>query len=125
MLGATVWRGLHTLRYLFCCCCSFPRLDAIDPLVLLHERQSISVPWVMLPRLYHNGYCFVRVSCEKPRSIPMQSHLGSVDVRGWVQSSFELLRDWWVKGETSVECIIYHDSLAQGHERPGSFLIRK
>ena len=54
----------------------------------------------------------------------MQSHLGSVDVRGWVQSSFELLRDWWVKGETSAECTIYHDSLAQGHERPGSFLIR-
>ena len=34
----------------------------------------------------------------------MQSHLGSVDVHGWVQSSFELLRDWWVKGETSAEC---------------------
>ena len=58
----------------------------------------------MLPVLYHNGYCLVRVSCEKPRSVPMPSHLGSVDVRGWVQRSFERLRDWWVKGETSAEC---------------------
>jgi len=25
-------------------------------------------------------------------------------VRGWVQSSFELLRDRWLKGETFAEC---------------------
>ena len=110
------------LFYLLAC---VPALWTLLTLLSLRpESQSISVPWIMLPVLYHSGYCFVRASCEKPRSVPMQSHLGSVDVRGWVQSSFELLRDWWVKGETSAECIIYHYSLAQGHERPGSFFIR-
>ena len=40
-------------------------------------------------------------SLEKPRSVPMQSHLGSVvlclasTLRGWVQSSSELLRELW------------------------------
>ena len=40
-------------------------------------------------------------SFEKPRSIPMQSHLGSVvlclasTLRGWVQSSSELLCELW------------------------------
>ena len=29
----------------------------------------------------------------------------------------------WVKGETSAECIIYHDSRAPGQEQPGSILI--
>jgi hypothetical protein len=100
---------------MFCCA-----LDAIDPpMVRLHRRTSFSVPGPCCLCCTISGHCLVRVSCEKPRSVPMPSHLGSVDVRGWVQSSFELLRDWWVKGETSAECTIYHDSLAQGHERPG------
>ena len=40
-------------------------------------------------------------SSERPRSVPMQSHLGSVvlclasTLRGWVQSSSELLRELW------------------------------
>ena len=40
-------------------------------------------------------------SLESPRSVPMQSHLGSVvlclarTLRGWVQSSLELLRELW------------------------------
>ena len=42
-----------------------------------------------------------RYSLERHRSIPMQSHLGSVvlclasTLRGWVQSSSELLRELW------------------------------
>ena len=42
-----------------------------------------------------------RDSSERPRSVPMQSHLGSVvlclarTLRGWVQSSSELLRELW------------------------------
>ena len=42
-----------------------------------------------------------RDSSERPRSIPMQSHLRSVvlclasTLRGWVQSSSELLRELW------------------------------
>ena len=38
---------------------------------------------------------------ERPRSVPMQSHLGSVvlclasTLRGWVQSSSEILRELW------------------------------
>ena len=48
-------------------------------------------------------------SLEKPRSIPMQSHLGSVvlclasTLHGWVQSSSELLRELWLKCTTSAE----------------------
>ena len=40
-------------------------------------------------------------SLERPRSVPIQSHLGSVvlclasTLRGWVQSSSELLRELW------------------------------
>ena len=42
-----------------------------------------------------------RDSSERPRSVPMQSHIGSVvlclasTLRGWVQSSSELLRELW------------------------------
>ena len=42
-----------------------------------------------------------RDSSERPRSVPMQSHLGSVvlclasTLCGWVQSSSELLRELW------------------------------
>ena len=42
-----------------------------------------------------------RDSSERPRSVPMQSHLGSVVLclastfHGWVQSSSELLRELW------------------------------
>ena len=42
-----------------------------------------------------------RDSSERPRSVPMQSHLGSLvlclasTLRGWVQSSSELLRELW------------------------------
>ena len=42
-----------------------------------------------------------RDSSERPRSVPMQLHLGSVvlclasTLRGWVQSSSELLRELW------------------------------
>ena len=42
-----------------------------------------------------------RNSLERPRSVPMQSHLGSVilclasTLRGWVQSSSKLLRELW------------------------------
>ena len=42
-----------------------------------------------------------RDSSERPRSVPMQSHLRSVvlclasTLRGWVQSSSELLRELW------------------------------
>ena len=40
-------------------------------------------------------------SLEKPRSVPMQSHLRKCDnvlgrhMHGWVQSSSELLRELW------------------------------
>ena len=49
-------------------------------------------------------------SLEKPRSVPMQSHLGSVvlclasTLHGWVQSSSELLCELWWKCSTSTEC---------------------
>ena len=109
---------LRTLHFYFPVGMRCRAWDAIDPLMMRSGSQSISVPWPCC-LCYHSGYCLVRVSCERPHSVPMPSHLGSFDVRGWVQSSFELLRDWWVKGETSAECTIYHDSLAQGHERPG------
>jgi len=42
-----------------------------------------------------------RNSLEKPRSVPMQSHLRKCDnllgrhMHGWVQSSSELLRELW------------------------------
>ena len=42
-----------------------------------------------------------RDSSDRPRSVPMQSHLGSVvlclasTLRGWVQSSSELLCELW------------------------------
>ena len=45
--------------------------------------------------------CTYSDSLESPRSVPMQSHLGSVvlclvsTLRGWVQSSSELLRELW------------------------------
>ena len=48
-------------------------------------------------------------SLEQPHSVPMQSHLGSVvlclasTLRGWVQSSLELLRKLWWKCTTSAE----------------------
>ena len=40
-------------------------------------------------------------SLERPRNVPMQSHIGSVvlclasTLRGWVQSSSEILRELW------------------------------
>ena len=38
------------------------------------------MPWAMRVRLDQNATVPVRVSCEKPRSVPMQSQLGSVVV---------------------------------------------
>ena len=49
-------------------------------------------------------------SLEKPHSIPVQSYLRKCDMmlgphlRGWVQSSSELLRELWWKCTTSTEC---------------------
>ena len=59
------------------------------------EASSSEVPQKKGP------VCTYSDSLERPRSVPMQSHLGSVvlclasTLRGWVQSSSELLRELW------------------------------